>query len=563
MSVREAVSRPVVALAGLTGAWLALVLLANPAGAFPLNDDWSYSRAVESLVDHGHLRFTAWTSMPLVAQVAWGALFCLPFGFSFVALRVSTVTLGAVGIIATYFLLRELRAAPRLALVGAGLLALNPFYFSLSLTFMTDVPFAALSALSLALFVRVLRTDNRAALLFGYASATGALLIRQPAVIVPLAFALVYTFVHRLNIRTLALAIFPAAFDLALLFSYPVLLRHTVGEPASYISARALYGGIIHAADADWLHVLSTIGDHLLVEILYLGAFFLPLLIVTTDWSQFRHLGRLKSGAARVEIVVAVVFGAIVLARGRLIPMSGNLLFDFGLGPPLLRDTYVLHLRHLTKAPQQFWLVVTVAAVVGGVGLISRIAKLVWRFIGAGEAARTEPGIVLVLIVSVTYLLGTAVATASPEFSFFDRYLTFAIAPLAGVLVYERRLIVMAQHRIAATVTAIVVVLYGAFAVAGTHDYLAWNRARWRALHDLAHQKVPYKKIDGGFEVNGWYRYDPNRPNQSLRSLWVKGEKYMIAFGQVPGYFGVRSYTYDRWMPPGRGRILVLRRRGP
>src|SRR5213078_3561530 len=121
-----------------------------------------------------------------------------------------------------------------------------------------------------------------------------------------------------------------------------ILLRHTVGEPTSYISARGLYGGILHAAEADWLRVLSTIGDHLLVEILYLGASFLPLLIVTTEWSQFRRLGRVRSSAARLEIVVAVVLGAIVLARGRLIPMSGNILFDFGLGPPLLRDTYVL-----------------------------------------------------------------------------------------------------------------------------------------------------------------------------------------------------------------------------
>jgi hypothetical protein len=75
---------------------------------------------VETLVDHGHLSFTIWQSMPLIAQVLWGALFTLPFGFSFLALRVSTAVLGAVGIVASYFLLRELRASA---------LALNPLYF--------------------------------------------------------------------------------------------------------------------------------------------------------------------------------------------------------------------------------------------------------------------------------------------------------------------------------------------------------------------------------------------------------------------------------------------------
>src|SRR5712692_3184073 len=59
--------------------WLLMVLLVNPAGEFPLNDDWSYSRAVQSLVEHGRLELTGFTSMPLIAQVLWGALFSLPF----------------------------------------------------------------------------------------------------------------------------------------------------------------------------------------------------------------------------------------------------------------------------------------------------------------------------------------------------------------------------------------------------------------------------------------------------------------------------------------------------
>ena len=108
------------ALVALVCGWSVLVVLANPSGAFPLNDDWSYSRAVETLVDHGHLSFTVWQSMPLITQVFWGALFTLPFGFSFLALRVSTAALGALGLVATYFLLRELRASQRIALLGAS-----------------------------------------------------------------------------------------------------------------------------------------------------------------------------------------------------------------------------------------------------------------------------------------------------------------------------------------------------------------------------------------------------------------------------------------------------------
>src|SRR5205823_11305274 len=143
-----------IVIGAILSAWIALVLLTNPSGQFPLNDDWSYSRVAQTLVDHGRLRFTAFTSMTLIAQVLWGALFCLPFGFSFLALRLSTLTLAAIGVVASYFLLREIRVNRHVALLGACILALNPFYFSLSVTFMTDVPFCAVSMLSLLFFVR-------------------------------------------------------------------------------------------------------------------------------------------------------------------------------------------------------------------------------------------------------------------------------------------------------------------------------------------------------------------------------------------------------------------------
>ena len=82
-----AIRTSALAIITVSGVWLFMVLLANPVGEFPLNDDWSYSRAVQNLIEHGRLELTGFTSMPLIAQVFWGALFCLPFGFSFTALR--------------------------------------------------------------------------------------------------------------------------------------------------------------------------------------------------------------------------------------------------------------------------------------------------------------------------------------------------------------------------------------------------------------------------------------------------------------------------------------------
>lgn len=60
--------------------FLTVLLLTNPAGNFPLNDDWSYSQAVRDLVQNHKYLLTNSTSMPLLTQVLWGALFSLPAG---------------------------------------------------------------------------------------------------------------------------------------------------------------------------------------------------------------------------------------------------------------------------------------------------------------------------------------------------------------------------------------------------------------------------------------------------------------------------------------------------
>ena len=47
--------------------------------------------AVQNLVEKGDWRPTGFTAMPLITQSLWGAIFCPPPGFSFNALRFSTL----------------------------------------------------------------------------------------------------------------------------------------------------------------------------------------------------------------------------------------------------------------------------------------------------------------------------------------------------------------------------------------------------------------------------------------------------------------------------------------
>src|SRR5262249_34295180 len=68
----------------------------------PFHDDWTYAWSVEHFLKTGKLEVLDWSVHYPLAQILWGALFCLPYGFSFSALRVSTVVLAWLGAWALY-----------------------------------------------------------------------------------------------------------------------------------------------------------------------------------------------------------------------------------------------------------------------------------------------------------------------------------------------------------------------------------------------------------------------------------------------------------------------------
>jgi hypothetical protein len=101
------------------------------------------------------------------------------------------------------------------------------------------------------------------------------------------------------------------------------------------------------------------------------------------------------------------------------------------------------------------------------------------------------------------------------------------------------------------------------YAICGTHDYLGWNNARWTAVNDLmANEQVKPDEIDGGFEFNALYFFNPNpdvlKTDKSW--WWVQNDTYMISFGPVPGYSALKEYSYTRWLPPGQGAVIASKK---
>ena len=142
----------------LTAAWVLAIVLVNPSGNFPINDDWSYADTVRRLVERGEWQLNPWTSMPLGTQVVWGWLFSQPAGFSFNALRMSTLVLAWAATLGIYALLRIAGVGPLVAWLSAATLAVCPVFFPLAFTFMTDVPALALGVWALVCVLKYIQS---------------------------------------------------------------------------------------------------------------------------------------------------------------------------------------------------------------------------------------------------------------------------------------------------------------------------------------------------------------------------------------------------------------------
>src|ERR1051326_7518826 len=130
---------------GIAIAAAVIAALLRPFQNTPFVDDWAYAWPVEHLLKTGELKILDWATSLNIAQILWGALFSLPFGFSFTALRISTFVLSVSGLCGFYLLLMELGVTRRDALLGTALMGAYPVYFLLSFTFMTDVPFVVVT----------------------------------------------------------------------------------------------------------------------------------------------------------------------------------------------------------------------------------------------------------------------------------------------------------------------------------------------------------------------------------------------------------------------------------
>jgi hypothetical protein len=477
--------------------------------------------------------------------------------------------LGLAGIIGLYLVLRELDARRPVALVGALTLAANPIYFALAFTFMTDVPFTAAATFSLLFFLRHLRTARWGDLAAAALLATVATLCRQIGLHLSIAFLPAALLVGGRR-RWLQAAV-PLVVSLGALLAYPYLLRLWGDVPL-------LYGFRAYAVGARLLgnpsQLLAMISGQSVVASAYVGLFLVPFLLLL--------MPRLfKVAGGRISVIVSTTLGlslallsiVLTVGRGRVMPLVGNILTISGIGPITLRDVYVLGLRHVPECPVSVHLALSVVAIAFGamaaclvVGMVTALLRRE-QLPAASQGGLRGPdgrqiGLVRPQRAVLMFLLAACGIYALPVLfeRFYDRYLIALLPALLAAMCAAARPRIPPRFLTGAAILLCAGTL--AFSVAATHDYLAWNRARWSALDMLTKERgIPPTVIDGGFEFNGWHLHRRDyRPRPGKSWWWVEDDLYMVAMGPVEGYQTIDHRPFVRWLPARRDEILILRR---
>lgn len=561
----------------VTIVWMAMLVLINPIGNFPLNDDWAYGWTVKMLLETGEYQLSDWTATNLLSQVVWGAIFCLPFGFSFTVLRVSTLVLGLLGVLASYGLLRELTGNFQLALLGASVIALNPVYFSSSNSFNSDVPSFSFAILSLYFIVRGLRLNSNLEVLAGILISFIAILNRQSSIVITASFGLAYLAKKGLKIKNFTVAFLPTITGLLLQAGYSHWLNSVNETPA-------LYGfqikNLLETFSKGLVTVALTYLENAIIILVYLGLFLFPFLIVCLA-DRFKSLSFRNRRLDLLVILLFLASGTVLVLQGRQMPFVGNTLETFGVGPEAF-DGYSSSLNAGGEAIwNRTWELLTLIGFIGAAVIILYLIPAFLDLTTRWKEDTSDQGWLPILAISAAFIYFVVIGGLNKQY-WFDRYLLF-LMPILMMLI-----IVLSKDSLgeklpsgmAFTASALLLV-YGSFTVAATHDYLLWNRVRWQALNSLIEDsKVLPEQIYGGFEFNGWHfanRLETCEPQQSNIDRRVKvdwssftclwGENtgrfkylYKLRFITESGWMVKQQYSFRRWLL-GDGTLYVLEQR--
>jgi len=512
--------------------WLSPLIL-RPFQNTPFVDDWVYAWPVEWLLKHGELKVLEFSSSFNLVQALWGALFCLPTGFSFACLRFSTWTLAGLCLCGFYLLLRELRVPRSSSFLGVATLAANPLFFSLSFTFMTDIPFLAMLVWSISATVRGLGRKSNRWLLIAAVFAALSISIRPVGIAMPVA-AVLLILLQRL--RGLS---FPAG-----LWALIVIPMIAVGLLAWWWTGHQQitadiedFPGLPKTRLESLRYAITALPQTSLSGLMFMAGVIGVALCPLTIASCTKAIRR----PAILCFAVIVIVWAITCAAGIkfTIPLSLGSGWEWN-GFNVSRE--LIPNNPATRDPRGLtWLPLLAFA-----SFAIFVASVCTRSLTQGESFLVCVGGVNFALIVILWL-------------FHDRYAIVLFPATIALL-----LSVAPGPRLG--IAWPLVGLFAIFSVIGETNVLKYNSAVWEAvtiLHDLGARDY---EINGGYVVDGWlqYAHPENAPRAKNGNIFVPGMttsasslRYEISNEPQPPARVLAVIPYPQWLQ-AQGALYVL-----
>jgi len=509
--------------------YLSAAILVRPFANLPFHDDWTYAWSVEHLLKTGELQILDWSVHYPLVQILWGALFCLPYGFSFSALRVSTVVLAWLGALALYGTLRELGRTRNESLVATLILVANPVFFVLSFSFMTDVPFVSVANIAFFFIVRGLCRKKSFELGLGCVFTLCALLIRQVAVAIPASLLLFFLFAPSQRSRRYLLS--TIAFCL-LCFLVLISIPQIFGVTSQ---SKFLTTWVIDF----WLHHYNQAVPGVLRILMHGGLALLPLSVPIVA-SVYRR--PMFWGAV---IALFVLTGCSILFGGEIpSPQDGmwqlntlgreRRLLQGPLAPDFLPSWLNSPLFMLSLFSSSVMIVKVVDVI--SAGIRKPLGLFVWY-------ASIQFGLIMVL-----WFFG-------PWGS--DRYFVVLLPPL---------IVILAGRQLRSKIALAIIGVLFALSMLVTWNESQTSRAIAEALAWLRGNDIPFASIDAGYVFNGWnlYAHPENLspgavPERDVPRVTSKENKpYVIAASPTAGYTVIREYSWAIPLTSFKPKVYLL-----
>ena len=493
--------------------YFAAAILLHLFANVPLHDDWTYAWSVEHFLKTGQLAVLDWSIHYPFAQILWGALFCLPFGFSFSALRVSTVMLAWLGALALYGTLRELGRTRTDSLIATLVLIANPVFFLLSFSFMTDVPFVSVSNIAFFFIVRAFSRRKPLELWLGCAFGVVGFFIRQIAIAIPGAVLVYAIFAPPFRTRKYLLPPMIASLFICLT---PLLIVQTSGLTSQYTSREWVFD--------KWVQQYELGIPGLLRVIMHVGLALFPMSV---------PLVALFYRRVRFWIVTAVLLVltacSVLLTPEIPKPLDGMWnLISLGKERRLLRglpdpDFLASWLNYPLLAFSLFSSTGIIMKLIDVVAIKKPLRLFAWYAFSH---------FVLIMAVWLFDAWGS------------DRYSIVLLPPL---------IVILANSQLKSKTTIAGIVLLSLISMLVTWSETQNNRAAATGLSWLRHRGVNFSEIDAGYALNGWYLYahpenlaPGNTPDRDVPFVTTNEKKpYVIATSPISGYGVLRRYTWS------------------